>query len=359
MDESIQDTDGMSPHEIAIMGEHISRAFEKVSSQEWVTRIRRRTEDVRHYIKSNAKTIMSENGQEAIQEDSWTVSRSISRLLKKGNSYDVLPEQTENLIRNLDEDSLWVDVGCGTGDFQVSARSEGLTKCQTVGVDMLHHSDPYKTKYSGPERLDDFIISDVYETGHIDRLKSEAKLVTAATLLYHLDDPILAIREMGEMVAPGGTLVTNTFPRLVQSSGFDGRPVDDQDGMISELIEFKPFEGPEYFQRKSSQTPTAVDIEGRIVAPGELFARIREYSHASGTYTVPSGTTIAENGYSGRITLTKQDEFNFGCIFYGEKEGRKVYIVAKSNLEMNALKSAGFQSVEDMYNELGKRSALG
>jgi len=100
-----------------------------------------------------------------------------------------------------------VDVGCGTGDFTRYLARLNPGKCRVIGVDSRAASikaAEVETKRAGlSKRI-------VFKVGDVNKLPLEndyADLTCCRTLLMHLPDPLIAVKEMTRVTRPGGLVV--------------------------------------------------------------------------------------------------------------------------------------------------------
>jgi SAM-dependent methyltransferase len=100
-----------------------------------------------------------------------------------------------------------VDVGCGTGDFTRYLARLNPGKGQIIGVDARAISikaAEAETKKAGlSKRI-------VFKVGDVNKLPLDsdyADLTCCRTLLMHLPDPLIAVKEMARVTRPGGSVV--------------------------------------------------------------------------------------------------------------------------------------------------------
>ena len=108
-----------------------------------------------------------------------------------------------------------VDVGCGPGDFTRQLARLSSQKATILGIDSNEKSIQAAitdTKKAGLARTVSYRMADVYkiplEDGHAD-------LTCCRTLLMHLTDPLMAVKEMARITKEGGSVVAVEGGRMV------------------------------------------------------------------------------------------------------------------------------------------------
>jgi SAM-dependent methyltransferase len=108
-----------------------------------------------------------------------------------------------------------LDVGCGTGDFLVTARSRGW---QVTGVEPV----PASARVARETRCLNVVTATLDVCGLPER---SFDVVTALHVLEHMDDPVSFVTLMSRWVAPGGVLFVEvpnfkSFCRLQAGEGW-------------------------------------------------------------------------------------------------------------------------------------------
>jgi SAM-dependent methyltransferase len=99
-----------------------------------------------------------------------------------------------------------VDVGCGTGDFSRYLARLNPGRCRVIGVDARAASIKAAEAETKKIGLSDGI---VYKVGDVNKLPLDndlADLTCCRTLLMHLPDPLVAVKEMTRVTRPGGSV---------------------------------------------------------------------------------------------------------------------------------------------------------
>jgi len=97
---------------------------------------------------------------------------------------------------------LAADVGCGTGFITEGLIDRGL---KVVAIDRSQAMlSEMKSKFAGKENLIDYRLG---ESGELPILDATVDYAFANMYLHHVENPIVAIKEMARILKPGGTLV--------------------------------------------------------------------------------------------------------------------------------------------------------
>ncbi len=100
-----------------------------------------------------------------------------------------------------------VDVGCGTGDFTRYLARLNPGRGRIIGVDARAASIKAAEAETRKAGLSKRI---VFKVGDVNKLPLDdnyADLTCCRTLLMHLPDPLVAVKEMARVVRPGGSVV--------------------------------------------------------------------------------------------------------------------------------------------------------
>jgi SAM-dependent methyltransferase len=94
-----------------------------------------------------------------------------------------------------------LDAGCGTGGFVRAVRATHPNWTLT-GVDVSPLACGLARERTGAEVVEGSITALPFADGSLDA-------VTTGDVLYHLDDPVTALREFARVLRPGGVVVVN------------------------------------------------------------------------------------------------------------------------------------------------------
>lgn len=94
-----------------------------------------------------------------------------------------------------------LDAGCGTGGFIRWLRS-ARPEWTVAGVDLEPHAVGWARERTGAEVAQGSLTALPFADGSFDA-------VSTGDVLYHIDDPRVAVREMARVLRPGGVLVVN------------------------------------------------------------------------------------------------------------------------------------------------------
>lgn len=337
-----------------------------MSASTWMQSVQQQSEQMKQWILERADRIpQGDLPYEPIITYEWTTGRTLQKYLKP-DAYSSFPPQIQETLGQLQPGDTWIDVSCGTGEFQLNAREEELIdpNIQLVGADFLFHVKFHdEVNVSGPNRLDTFVLTDIFQ-GLNKNIRfalgngfDGARLVTMPTVLYHLQDPLLAIRNASDLVAANGHLFANTFPRVLSGAC---QKFETPTGEFA-------VEGPHTYEKEWTQyykveggngMMSVVDREGNLVPPGELFARISETNpHFMFEYDAPDSTNISVREIGGRVTGYRQtaEPLQMNTIFYARyteprlQETVPVYLLARNDKEMKEFQRKGYASVEDAH----------
>jgi 2-polyprenyl-3-methyl-5-hydroxy-6-metoxy-1,4-benzoquinol methylase len=122
----------------------------------------------------------------------------LKQLKKKGRKKSPLPE---SIFRNLNKNSILLDVGCGNGKFLNETRK--LTNCRTCGVDISQTAvETAKNSYD----LDIFCGS-ITETPF---LNNSFDLITAWSYLEHVANPSEVLAKINDLLKQGGDCIISS-----------------------------------------------------------------------------------------------------------------------------------------------------
>lgn len=118
-----------------------------------------------------------------------------------------------------------LDVGCSDGRFGALVRAAGH---HVVGVDLVKHADV-------GDRLDEFVEADL-DAGLPAQIGRDFDVIVAADVLEHTVDPARLLGELGQRLAPGGSVLVSVpnfahwYPRARVAAGrfdYDRRGILD------------------------------------------------------------------------------------------------------------------------------------
>lgn len=93
-----------------------------------------------------------------------------------------------------------LDVGCGTGEFMRLARARGY---QVTGVDVDEEAIQVARERDGLADAHALSVDEVVS----DRWQRRFDVICLFDVLEHLEDPVAVIRRLGNLLAPGGSVV--------------------------------------------------------------------------------------------------------------------------------------------------------
>ena len=140
-----------------------------------------------------------------------------------------------------------VDVGCGPGDFTRQLARLSNQKATILGIDSSEKSIQAAiadTKKAGFHRTVSYKMGDVYKIPLED---GYADLTCCRTLLMHLTDPLMAVREMARITKPGGSILAVEGGRM--GTFYD--PDDEEFSRLSERAYNAWIDGIRKLERKT------------------------------------------------------------------------------------------------------------
>lgn len=218
---------------------------------------------------------------------------------------------TERLYQNLrpDPEGLYLDIGCGTGNYTTSLQKRGL---RFIGIDPSSHM-LRKARERSPETD--------WRTGTADNTGLESNSldgIIATLTIHHWPDPEAGFREMNRILKPGGTLVifsstpqqmrgywlNHYFPKMMQDS-LNQMPSLEEVTTALENAGFSPEGEEKYFVK-----PDLEDLflySGRhnpgIYLKPEVRKGISSFSDLSNLQETEHGLKNLEEGINtGKIT---------------------------------------------------------
>ena len=134
-----------------------------------------------------------------------------SRLERQGPGSPEATLKALGFIDNLTGQSRIADLGCGTG--AVLARM--LPKAQgVIGVDgSARMLEICRRRFTPEDLAADRVSLRIGELSHLPLRDQEADFACINLVLHHLSDPILGLREIRRIMAPGGRLFVADFLR--------------------------------------------------------------------------------------------------------------------------------------------------
>lgn len=120
------------------------------------------------------------------------------------------------LSKNFPKSRVIIDCGSGTG-FNSKLLKDSFPLARVISVDYVEHNLSFGIKQG---YISEGVLSDVYELSHrLNEVKDKVDLIFFGDVIEHLDKPQLALKNLIEVLAPGGLLVIHT-PNLKYSKLF-------------------------------------------------------------------------------------------------------------------------------------------
>lgn len=106
----------------------------------------------------------------------------------------------------IDSASQVLDMGCGTGvAARVIARRPRFSG-QVTGLDLSPHLIQSAKRLATEESLDDRVVFDIGDSRRLDLPEASFDAVVAHTLVSHVEEPLVVLKEAARIVRPGGLI---------------------------------------------------------------------------------------------------------------------------------------------------------